>query len=288
VTLVLCLPAAVAPLAPQVAWAGPAVEDPGLAEARELYAKGKAAYETFQYETAIDLWTEAYGKLPADQAGIRNRMVYNIATAQEKQYDIDKNLDRLRQAVLLLETWSVNFKAMYKATAETRAEVERAEARIAELRDRIAAIERGEDPGAQPPGSAPEDTEAADEDDAGGVGKAVGFESDFDVPPEVLENRRRIAAENKAQGLIAGGWASLGVGFLFTVAGAGAIIGLRDNRFGLAGGVTGTIIGVGLMATGGALLGIGYKKRKRVEAGDYSVVPTFGPRGGGLAVVGRF
>jgi hypothetical protein len=117
----------------------------------------------------------------------------------------------------------------------------------------------------------------------------VGFESDFDVPPEeIAANRKRIAAENAAQGLIAGGWASLGVGALLTLVGTGTLIGARQSRFGLAGGITGTAVGGGLLITGSVLLALGYKKRKRVEAGDYSIAPTVGPTFAGLTFAGRW
>jgi tetratricopeptide (TPR) repeat protein len=276
-------PLAVVPL--EVHAAGPSPNnDASLEEARELYSKGKAAYETFQYEAAIDLWTEALAKLPPDRAGIRNRMVYNIATAQEKQYDLDKDISRLRNAAMLLERWIEEYKLLFKKTAETQAEVERAEARLEELRQKIAAAESGQDAATvttEPETGAPEPETA-------GASKEVGFESDFDVPPDVLDHRKRIAAENRAQGFIAGGWTALGLGFLFTVAGVGTIIGLRHNRLGVGGGIAGTVIGVAGMAAGGALLGVGYKKKKAVEAGDYSLAPTFGPGHAGLSFSGRF
>ena len=140
-SLALAAPAGVvmAPVTAHAAAMAPA-EDAALAESRALYDEGKARFDTFDYEGAVDLWTKAYAKLPEDNAGVRNAMVYNIATAQEKAYDVDKDLQHLRQAVLLLQSYIKNYKAIYKRTPETEAEVQKAENRIAALQERIASL----------------------------------------------------------------------------------------------------------------------------------------------------
>lgn len=275
---------------PATGWAGPARGKNAQAEAdaaaameeaRTLYDKGKAAYETFQYQTAIDLWTEAYSKIPEDQPGIRNRMVYNIAAAQEKQYDVDKNVAHLRQAVLQLESWVKNFKAMYKKTPETAEEVAKAEARIDELEAKIAAIESGAAP--EPPGEASDDPATAPAPQT-----SIGFESNFEVPPEVMENRKKQAAENESEGLIAAGWTVGGIGTLFALAGAGALAGASDTAGGRYGGGGALGLGLAMMAAGGVLLGVGYKKKKAIAGGDYSVAPVVGPRTAGAVFQMRF
>ncbi|MCA9707381.1 MAG: hypothetical protein KDK70_16120, partial [Myxococcales bacterium] len=147
-SLSLALPTGlcVCPPTAQAAWA-PApepAEDPAVDEARKLYDEGKARFDTFDYEGAVQLWTQAYAKLPEDAAGIRNSMVYNIATAQEKAFELDSDVQHLRQAQMLLESYIDNFKALYPRNPETKAEVDKAEDRIASLKERIADAEKGD------------------------------------------------------------------------------------------------------------------------------------------------
>lgn len=273
---------ATAPLS--VSAAGPAKapetasEDEALAEARALFERGQAKYETFDYSGAIDLWQQAYAVVPESQAGVRNAMVYNIALAQEKAYEVDHDPAHLRQAVFLLEEWVKKFKAMYKRTPETAAEVQKAQARIDELNAKLAALAGGGEP--EPVATDP--VPSASE---------IEFDSGYTPPPEVLKNRERIAAENRAEGFIAAGWTVGGIGALFALGGTGALIAASDNDAGLAGGIGGLVLGTGMLVTGGVLLGIGYKaKKKNKEAKKASVAfaPVVSPRLGGAAVRVRF
>jgi hypothetical protein len=259
-------------------------EDAALTEARELYTKGKAAYETHQYAAAIELWTEAYANLPASRAGIRNRMVFNIAGAHEKQYAVDGKLAHLRQAVMLLESWVVGFKAMFKATPETIAEVERAQARIEQLEAKIDAIEHGE-AAAEPAASRP-----------GEAGKNVGFESDFDSDPQpapdprqqAAPDPRRQAAEDQTRDMVVAGWTVGCIGIVVALSGAGALVALDDRPSARVGGAVATGLGLGMVVAGSVLLGVGYTKRRKLAKSDVAVAPMLDRRGGGLALTGRF
>jgi two-component sensor histidine kinase len=168
-------------------------EDPALAESRALYEEGKAKFDTFDFEGAVDLWTKAYAKLPESEASVRNAMVYNIATAQEKAYEVDKDVQHLRQAVLLLEQYVKTYKAMYKKTPETKAEVDKAEGRIATLKERIARAERGEDVTAPPPTDVPPTPGLQTND---GIVWSSGHNPPAD-PQLVLKNRKLAEEEEK-------------------------------------------------------------------------------------------
>jgi uncharacterized membrane protein len=281
--------------APRIGWGAPgrkakeakeakttAEEEAALAEARDLFEQGKAKYDTFDYNGAIELWQLAYSKVPPREAGVRHSMVYNIALAQEKAYDVDKDAQHLRQAVLLLEQWVKDFKAMYERTPETAAEVEKANERIAELKRKITIAEGG-----SPPPPAEDPPAEAEEDDPPPPSSTIEFDSGYTPPPEVLRERRRQAAENESEGLIAAGWAVGGIGVLFAAAGAGTLAGVR-NTAGRGGGGGGLGLGLSMIIAGSVLLGVGYKKKKAVARGDYSIVPMIGPRIAGGSVTVSF
>jgi len=117
-----------------------AAAEPDLSEVRDLYEQGKAKFDTFDYAGAVEVWTRVYAKLgdsPREQQ-IRNDVVYNIAMAQEKAFDLDHDVAHLRQATQLLRKYVEDYKTLHQATPQGRQEVERVEARIAELDQKIA------------------------------------------------------------------------------------------------------------------------------------------------------
>ena len=128
VGLALALASAPEPVAPE-----PAPEDPAQVEAKALYQEGLALYNTFDYEGAIKAWTRAYGKLPASEANAasRNALVYNIASAQEKAFEQDKDVVHLVRAKALLEVY----------VQENLAAGGTDEADLAKARERIAAFD---------------------------------------------------------------------------------------------------------------------------------------------------
>ncbi len=261
---------------PAHAMAPAGAADGDLARAERLYDEGVAAYETHDYEKAVDKWTQSYGALPEDAAGPRNQMVYNIATAQERAYDLDKDVQHLRQARMLLASYVDNYKRMYEKTPETKAEVGRANDRIRQLDDRIAAAEAG-------------DTGSRSE-----AGPAeLSFSSGHDPPVDkarLAHNRMLATQSTKADHLIIAGWAVGGTGLLFALAGAGTMAGGRraDNRDATYGGVGALALGAVGLAAGGALLGVGFTRKKKIQRGELSLAPVAGPGTAGLVVGGRF
>ncbi|MCA9655119.1 MAG: hypothetical protein H6712_32795 [Myxococcales bacterium] len=309
-SLALAAPAGVvmAPVTAHAAAMAPA-EDAALAESRALYDEGKARFDTFDYEGAVDLWTKAYAKLPEDNAGVRNAMVYNIATAQEKAYDVDKDLQHLRQAVLLLQSYIKNYKAIYKRTPETEAEVQKAENRIAALQERIARAERGEaeappavaDPGT--PGEEGTATDAIPDDARYGSGAVDGIQwnTGHNPPPDqelVTKNRLLAQEEEKTDHMLIGSYVLLSVGGVAALAGAGAVLGgraLRDptdetaGRGARLGGYGMLGFGVASLIAGTALLVIGLDRRKKARQGSLVAgAPMLGPGLAGASLRVRF
>jgi hypothetical protein len=256
-------------------------EDPALVESRELYNEGKAKFDTFDYNGAVDLWTKAYAKLPESEAGVRNAMVYNIATAQEKAYELDKDVQHLRQAVLLLEQYIKNYKILYKKTPETKAEVDKAEGRIATLKERIARAERGED--ATPPpveGTPP-------------AAGAVTWNTGHNPPPDpaLLAKNRKLAEEDeKTDHMLIASYVTLGVGGVLLIGGAGSTIyGVREDGREARGAGYGTLaLGLASTITGITLMVIGFQRRKKSKAGTLVATPVVAPSFAGASLRVRF
>jgi hypothetical protein len=203
-----------------------------------------------------------------DYREARNDLAYNIATAQEKAYDIDRKVEHLRQARGLLVSFVDEYKQLYEPTPEAKAEVARVKERIALLDARIASAEQ----------AAPAPVVHAPK--KGGAAVKEVFRQD----PELYREYR------SGRSMMIGGAVSLGIG-----AGMGLIaIALADrDQFpeGRPVAITLGAIGLAGVVTGAVLLGFGVPKRKRAlrEAQSRVVVaPTFSRGYAGVGFVGRF
>lgn len=263
-----------------------------LTDAQRLYDRGKAKFETADYADAIELWTEAYAIVPEtpESNQIKVLLIYNIATAREKQFEVSRDPAELRQATILLQSFEDSIAALYGEGPE-------AEAERAKVRERRAAIEvrLREAEAAQ--------AAQAREDD----GKAEGTEPT--TPPEPTTPDDGGVAPRGGRGLVIGGAvaAGLGVGGLGLMAaglGMGArandiadlepsdIDGRRDrfdrgrtgNTLAIAGGVAGGV----LLVTGAVLLGIGVPRMKAGKRGTVALVPAPLRGGPGFVLHGRF
>ncbi len=184
--------------------AAPAASEPAAdpqAEAQALYEEGLAQYNTFDYENAIATWTRAYGKLPPSEANrvARNALVYNIASAQEKAFEQDKDVVHLVRAKSLLEVYVQENIAAGGAD----------EADLAKARERIAAFD-----------------ERIREEQARADKRKAPPPKDNAKPKDAPRQKRR------GVGLVSGGAALLGLG-VATVAGgvtAGVLEGKRASE----------------------------------------------------------
>jgi hypothetical protein len=288
-------PAAAAPepaAAPAATTAPAAATSPAsLDDVRALYDEGRARFDTFDYEGAVELWTKAYGQLPPEADEIRNKMVYNIATAQQLAYDVDRDPTHLRQAVLLLEQYIKSYKVLHVRTPETKAEVQRAQERIAALQERIERAERGE----PEPSAAPDQPATAPSEAHYGTGQIDGivWTPVASGPPDadkLHRNRRLATADKKTDNMLIGSYVALSVGGLLAVAGTGAVLGTQDAGQGAQGAGYGTLaLGLAGLTTGVALLVVGLERRKKARQGTLvAATPVVGPRFAGAAVSMRF
>jgi len=97
-TLLMLALAAGAPEAPAA--------DP-MEEAASLYTEGTARFDAADYEGAIDKFTRALGIVVAAEGddAVRLTLLYNIASAHEKQFALDRDVQHLRQALQLYERY---------------------------------------------------------------------------------------------------------------------------------------------------------------------------------------
>ena len=276
-----------------------------LKEAEALYKKGKVHFEIAEYQEALSLWKKAYALLPDDESArvVRHALVYNISEAEIKAYEVNRNPTHLRKAKVLLERYLNEHRAFYgdsqKATKERT-----------DVRDRLAETERmikeSEARGEQ---SSPIESNPAE---ASPVDEAAPNEPGEPAPPDkTLSPRKQREFEirntpelkreyDKARKRIISGAVMLGIGTPITMIGLASLGAAGSEpssdatidlaRGGLIGfGTVATLGGLGLLAGGGALLGLGIKKRKALlNPPKAAVLPYASPKQGGVVFHLRF
>lgn len=268
-------------LAPLELHAAPPGDD-AAAAAQSAYEKGVAEYDTSNYEAAVESFRVAFEsarKIEDEQlrSFVTAALWFNLARAQSKAYDIDRDAKRLRQAQDLIGKYlALNLEAAERSDAElVQAEIER----------KLATA----------------DTTVAPQGDGGSTGGDGDVTGGTDAPPPSSKDPR------PGRGLVIGGAVLAGVG---VVAGAGLV----GAGAGLAGqakddfqaapdaagrddaesrgatanalGVTGMVAGGVLLVGGVALIVVGVRKNK--AAGRMAFTPTLSPQGGGFVLQGRF
>lgn len=274
---------------PRVAAAGPATApeaaepDAELRQAQELYDRGKVKFDTTHYDEAIDLWTQAYGILSdtPENAPIKAAIIFNLATAQERAFAIDKDVTHLRRALVLMEQYARSIPDLYDDGEEAEQETARIEERLAEVR---AKLEEAEATGDVPPETTPTD----------------------DPPRDPTPPQDRPPPDGKARAFVIAGATLTGVGVLgLGVMAGGLAIGRASNdisdldptdlearrdRFdrGRAGNVMAYVsgaLGGAALVTGAVLLGVGLKRR---NASKTAVAPALAPGLAGMTLRGAF
>lgn len=269
--------------------AAPTAEADPLADAQRLYDRGRAKFETADYADAIELWTEAYALVPdtGESSQIKVLLLYNIATARERQYEVSRDPGQLRQAAILLQSFERSIPALYGEGDEAEAERTKVQERLAAVQARLHEHEAAQ----------------AAADDGEGKGEPT---TEPDPAPSPTPQAGDDAPTPSGRGLVIGGAvaAGLGVGGLGLMA-AGMGMGARANdleglppedidgrraqfdrgRTGNALAVAGGVAGGVLLVTGAVLLGLGLRRNR---TGNVALVPA--PTRGGTALVlhGRF
>lgn len=273
-----------------------AAESPGAADAESIFRRGQAKYETADYNGAIELWTEAYGLIDStpENASIKALIIYNLAQAHTKAFELDDQVIHLKQAQRLLQSFRDNLELLYEDPEALAAESARVEENLAQIDAQLAAVEAEAEPEPQPEPPPPTVEPETEPEEEG-------------PPPKPLKPGKPL--------IFAGaGVLAVGVGGLATAI-AGVVIGTQANDVSevmedpearaeqfargrtanlmlLIGGITAGA----LMPTGDALIGVGIAREKRKQkaqqtAASLRVGPNFGGswgQGGGLSLSGRF
>lgn len=311
---------------PRAEAAGPAASDQSnLKEAEKLYKQGKTKFETADYEEALALWKEAYALLPesADTQVIRNALVYNISEAQVKAYEINRNVTHLRKAKLLLDDYLARHRQLYGDDEKAVKERSDARDRLREVEKMIEEAEaRGEE--ATPIATPGETGTTGDDGEPATDEREPEKKPEKALSPEEQAKRDRIqllkthpvakARYSKATSMTVGGGVMGGIGIVLLASGAlaGMSISVCDvsinancERNLLIAALALGIPGLGLTAGGGAMLGIGLKRRSALKDPNKpipgvtdgaaepaepsaSLGPMFLPDGGGATFTVRF
>lgn len=268
--------------------APPAEADP-LAAAKEKHAEGQAEFDAADYDGAVEAWTAALKALPSRDersATYRPLILYNIAAAREKLFELHRDVTQLRQAKILLERFDASIDEVYgHDPGAAEAERTRVREKIAALDARIADAEAD----TTPPDPEPKPSEPTP--------------TTSDVTPTQTDAP---AKDGGGKGLMIGGGVMLGLGAV-AIGGlaASAVIsenandisdldendtegradrfakGERANNAAIAMSVLAPL----LVAGGVALLVVGAKRNKQRRV---SFAPSVGGRFAGAVLSGRF
>ncbi|MCB9706532.1 MAG: hypothetical protein H6711_32095 [Myxococcales bacterium] len=280
VSLVLAL--SVAAGAPVTAHA----EEP-LTEARNLYQRGTAKFETADYAGAIELWTDAYAMVPAtpETVEVKVLILYNLATAHEKAFEVDGEPSHLRQSLILLDGFEGSLEAVYDDAEAIASERARIDERRAAVKAQLAAIEEKGGGDDKPPVDEPPTKPPVDE-----------------PPPEAPPAKPSRGLTIAGAALMGAGGAALG---LMT---AGLVMSSKANdisdllpdqvderrqrfergRLGETLAIAGGAAAGGLLITGAILLGVGASRARKGGKEQARLAPAPGPGILGFGISGRF
>ena len=272
---------------------GPAEGEADLEAAREIYERGVADYNAGRYEEAVLGWLEAYNALPTnyDTSKIRAELIYNIATAQKKAFDIDEDITHLRQARASLKNFEASSDDAYPEGPERDREREEVERVLSSLEEKIAEAEAAR---------------AEKEKELAALSRPA-FDPELDARLQ-RQNRSLIIGGASLTALGVAGLGTMGAGFGLSL-GAESSVGelsseadvearrdaLSRGRVGNALTVVGALVGgVGVLA-GASMLGVGLAREKQRKAANAEYESTawrigghVGREGFGLQLRGRF
>lgn len=176
-------------------------QDPAVLEAQRLFDKGAEAYNLGRFDVAVENFERAYELSQA------NALLFNIAQAYTKYFDVDPNPAHLRKAKVMF----LNFAKIAEASGEDPRD---ARARMAKIDEQLADFE------------AQQEAERARAE--------VAEKERREAETRRLEAEAKLAASRryKPRTLGAVGWSLLGVGFLggWTVASIGTVSVRRLNE----------------------------------------------------------
>lgn len=273
-------------------------EQADVAQASQLAQTAQARFETAEFTSAIELWSQAYDLLPdtAEYAAQRGMLTYQMAHACVEAYALDPQLSYLRKAERLFAGY---LQTLSDRDPDGVAEVEKT---LSELRAKIAAIEVAA--GEQAPAITDDGAEA----------EALAHEAAAARLAAQRREEARIAGEVRARRwrrLTVAGGVTVGVGVgLLGIMSYGLVRGRRVDAAGekevleggdpgrlselLQEGTTANHLAIATGVVGGVLAAAGIVMVSRGVVGERRarselvLAPVWSPGGGLLAVGGRF
>lgn len=121
-------------------------QEPDNAEARALYEEGTSEFEAADYPSAIDAFTRALN-LSSDEK-VRGVLMLNIAVSHTRQWEIDHDVQRLRQARVIYQRFLTKAEDGAPYSEE---DISDARNQMKVVMERIASAEKKEHEKANPP-----------------------------------------------------------------------------------------------------------------------------------------
>ncbi|PRQ06560.1 hypothetical protein [Enhygromyxa salina] len=265
---------------------------PEAETAQSIFQRGQVEYETADYVGAIELWTQAYALIESthENASIKALLIFNLAQAHIKAYELDNNTIHLKQARALFDSYRANLDLLYEDEAE-RAEEE------AKVDKELAALARALEPDLEPKHEPEPEPEPEP--------KPESEPETVAPPPSAAKPGNPLLFAGvglTAVGVVAGG-VMLTLGGIEGAA-ANDLSALapddlsgRDQQFtdGARANIvmiTGGVVAGVFVPVGAALIGVGVKRNKAArtptQARVPSLVPSVGPGRAGLLLTGQF
>lgn len=124
-------------------------------KAESIFRNGQTQYETANYVAAIELWTEAYGLVEStpENAAIKALLIFNLAQAHVKAFELDDDAIHLKMARSLLDSYRTSLDLLYEeglARADEQAKVDEKLAEIANKLDEVEAAKPEPEPKPEP------------------------------------------------------------------------------------------------------------------------------------------
>jgi len=284
----------------RTAWAAQAPAPSALSEAQAVYARGGASYETFDYEGAIAIWTQAYAMVGEglEERQFKAGVLHAMGLAHELAYGQDHDIAHLHQGVALLQRYSAEYRSIYAVDANGEQHLAEVGARIVAMQQQLAAL-------TAPPAVA---TQPAIATQPVVAPQPVALQPQVAPPPpqmrpmtvrDVLRSNPELGAQyRRGKTMSVFGGIFVGVGGVLSIV---ALVSYFDKQNAngdyyyydndyeeeLAMG----IVGGSLVLTGAVLLGIGIPTKRAAATAaraQIAVLPRLSPTQAGLGAVVRF
>jgi tetratricopeptide (TPR) repeat protein len=257
--------------------------------ARSLYHEGSTLFEAADYEGAIEKFTEALslvGDEDQDDMHVRLTLLFNIASAHVRQYEIDQDVEHLRQALALFR----RYKEFTQKHGDLGEELD-IEARLSRVEHMLAEVEEADEVAPTPAPVEPEPEQSSTDEGlewqkarktGTGLVVAGSLATVGGAVLAVVGSRLEPRARGQVDEL-----ADMGVPFDHPAWQEGDEFIAQQQRQGTV------MIGAGVAVSLVGLVGVGVGsyylvKSKKLREHEVSIAPAWGSGTAGIQIGGRF